>query len=88
MPMKSLSYYGKWKWIAPVGLMLIGLGFSLAGQGIILKAGTGPAWEWVAIGTLGLVSLNAGISIFGEAVVRRVHWERKKEQGFPETEKP
>ena len=86
--MKSLPQYAKWKWIAPVGLCLIGLGFSLAGHAIILKAGSGPAWEWIALGTLGLVSLNAGISIFGEAVVRRVHWERKKEQDFSQRRNP
>ncbi|MEM9985308.1 MAG: hypothetical protein AAF804_09450 [Bacteroidota bacterium] len=71
---KPNSYYRKWRWIAPLGLMLIGLGFSLTGQAIILKAGPSPWWEWVGLGTLGLVTFNAGISIFGDAVKRRV-WD-------------
>lgn len=79
--MKSLAYYRNWKWMAPVGLMLIGFGFSLSGQAIILKGGDGPLWEWVALGTVGLVVFNAGISVFGDAVKRRMWWEIKLERG-------
>lgn len=71
---KPRNYYRKWRWTAPLGLMLIGFGFSLSGQAIILKADTGPWWEWVALGTVGLVVFNAGISIFGDAVKRRT-WD-------------
>jgi hypothetical protein len=78
--MKSLAYYQKWKWLAPLGLMLIGLGFCLSGQAILLKGSTGPTWEWVALGTVGLVVFNAGISVFGDAVKRRLWWEIKLER--------
>jgi hypothetical protein len=84
--MKSLAYYRKWKWMAPLGLMLIGFGFSLSGQAIILKGGEGPTWEWVALGTVGLVVFNAGISVFGDAVKRRMWWEIKLERGEKEKE--
>lgn len=83
---KPITYYRKWKWIAPLGLMMIGLGFSLAGQAIILKAGEGPWWEWVLLGTLGLVVFNAGISVFGEAVKRRTWDEILQRESQKQTE--
>lgn len=66
----------RWKWIAPLGLMLIGLGFSLSGEAIIWKFQEVSAWEWIALGTLGLCILNAGVSVFGKAIVIQVRSER------------
>lgn len=65
----------KWRWIAPAGLMLVGLGLSLTGEAIILKASEAPVWQWVALGTLGLCGVNAGLSVFGDAVKRRTWHE-------------
>jgi hypothetical protein len=83
---KPITYYRKWKWLAPLGLMLIGFGFSLSGQAILLKGGEGPWWEWVALGTVGLVVFNAGVSVFGDAVKRRL-WDeilqREAQQSQP-----
>ncbi|MCI4668795.1 MAG: hypothetical protein MRZ79_11715 [Bacteroidia bacterium] len=70
----------KWKWLAPLGLSLVGLGFSFTGEAIILKM-QGEVWyQWVAMGTLGLVIFNSGLSVFGDAVVRRTkaEWEEKQ----------
>ena len=75
-------FTGKWRWMAPLGLICIGLGLSLTGEGIILKMQAAPAWQWVLMGTLGLSVVNAGISVFGDAVKRRT-WEE-----WNETEKP
>jgi hypothetical protein len=60
-----------WQWMAPLGLTIIGFGFSLTGQAIIAKSRGKPFWLWFALGTLGLIVLNSGISIFGDAVKRR-----------------
>ncbi len=65
------SDLGAWQWMAPVGLTVIGLGFSLTGQAIIAKSKGKPFWVWFGLGTLGLIVLNSGISIFGDAVKRR-----------------
>lgn len=65
----------KWKWMAPLGLTLIGLGVSLSGEATLLKGAAAPTWHWVAIGTLGLVVLNSGIAVFGDAVKRRLWLE-------------
>ena len=76
---KSESYFRAWRWLAPSGLMLVGLGVSLIGQAIIWKAEAAAMWPWIMMGTLGLCALNAGLSVFGEAVVRRVHAESRNQ---------
>ncbi|MEM6632082.1 MAG: hypothetical protein AAF694_20565 [Bacteroidota bacterium] len=58
----------KWKWMAPLGLVLIGAGFSLAAEATLWKGAALPTWQWVALGTFGLAVFNSGIVIFGEAV--------------------
>ena len=71
-----------WRKTAPLGLMMVGLGFSLTGEAIIWKMQASPAWQWVAMGTVGLVVFNAGLSIFGDAVKRRTHeeWQQAQEK--------
>jgi len=66
--MKSSGKNVKWKWLAPLGLTLIGAGMSITGEAIILKSEAVEWWKWVLSGTLGLTILNSGIAIFGEAV--------------------
>lgn len=51
------------------GLILIGLGVSIVGEAIILKAAQQP---WFLPGTLGLVVLNSGVSCVGQGVIHRV----------------
>lgn len=57
-----------------MGLMLVGLGLSLTGEAIILKGAAAPLWAWVALGTVGLCTVNAGLAVFGDAVKRRL-WD-------------
>lgn len=70
-----------WKILAPTGLALIGLGFSLAGEATLWKGQEMEAWKWVGLGTVGLVVLNAGVSIFGDAVKRRFWDEYLRREG-------
>ena len=37
-------------------------------------------WEWVLWGTLALVILNTGLSLFGDAVLQRSRYERALEK--------
>jgi hypothetical protein len=71
----SNAFLRKWRWAAPCGLTLIGLGASLLGEAIILKASNSSFWEWFASGTVALVVLNAGVAVFGEAVKTRALYE-------------
>ncbi|MEM8897870.1 MAG: hypothetical protein AAGC85_07185 [Bacteroidota bacterium] len=71
-----------WKWMAPLGLSLIGLGLSITGEGIILKMEEVHWLTWGAWGTVGLICTNSGISVFGDAVKRRFwfEWHEKQQE--------
>jgi hypothetical protein len=71
------QHYQEWSESAPRGLLLVGLGASLIGQATVLKANKKSALAWILLGTLGLIALNAGIAIFGEAVKHRALYESK-----------
>jgi len=64
-----------WLWQAPLGLVLVDAGLSMA-----IDAGTckayGQPWFWY--GSFSLVVFNAGLCVFGGAVIQRVKDEMKK----------
>jgi hypothetical protein len=62
------NHRSQWLIKAPLGLMLIGLGFSIAGDAIARKS-SAKSWFWR--GTIGLVLMNAGVSVVGDAVRHR-----------------
>lgn len=71
------EHYERWNRLAPIGLLLTGLGLSITGRATLAKGkGTG----WVLGGTLGLIVFNAGLAIFGEAVKARALYEMHLEQ--------
>ena len=79
-PENNIRYHHrKWLLKAPLGLVLIGFGVCLVAEGAMRKYGGAETWDWVLYGTLALAVLNAGVSVFGGAVVHRVHVERLRE---------
>ena len=70
-------HYQEWSTNAPRGLLLIGAGISFVSQAIVLKAQRKPGWQWFLMGFLGLIGVNAGVAIFGEAVKHRALYESK-----------
>jgi hypothetical protein len=48
----------------------VGLGFSIAGDALVRKS---KSLSWFGRGTIGLILLNSGISLVGEAVRQRIH---------------
>ena len=64
-----------WLLQAPLALVLIGAGLSMA-----IDAGTckayGQPWFWY--GSFALVVFNAGLCVFGGAIIKRVKDEMKK----------
>jgi hypothetical protein len=71
------QHYQEWSENAPRGLLLIGFGVSLVGHASNLKQKGASALSWIVIGTLGLIVLNAGVAIFGEAIKHRTLYEQK-----------
>ncbi len=69
------THYEKWDELAPRGLILIGLGMSVTGEAISAKSRKKGFLRWFITGVIGLLCLNAGIAIFGEAVKERTLYE-------------
>jgi hypothetical protein len=72
------DHRAQWLLKAPLGLMLIGLGFSIAGDAVSRKS-NGRSWFWQ--GTLGLVLMNAGVSVVGDAVRHRTMMDVLAQRG-------
>ena len=64
--------YRRWMGFAVGGLLLVGFGASLLGEAIQVKAAATDFWTWGLWGTAALVVLNAGLSLFGRAVIERI----------------
>lgn len=79
---ESDAHYTKWKWQAPLGLTAVGLGASLLGHASNMKARQTATWKWVVAGTASLVVLNAGLSVFGDAVKHRAlhEWAQARDR--------
>jgi hypothetical protein len=75
-PDTAAEHYQTWKRLAPLGLLGVGFGASLLGQATLLKGDrTSSTWQWVALGTVSLAVLNAGLCLFGDAVKHRALYE-------------
>jgi len=77
------DYYKKWLIRAPLGLVLVGFGACLIAEAAMAKYDSAETWYWVAYGTLALVVFNSGLSIFGDAILQRVRYEREQEKQQP-----
>ena len=75
-----MNAFQKWRLFAPLGLTIIGLGLSLLGHSIQLKIETVNMFVWFSWGTLSLITINAGLAIFGDAVKHRVLFELKEKE--------
>ncbi len=64
-----------WLWQAPLGLVLVGAGLSMAIDAGSCKA-NGQPWFWY--GCFALIIFNAGLCVFGRALIKQVKDEMKK----------
>lgn len=76
--MEKGTQYRSWLIKAPAGLAIIGFGACLIAEAAALKYSGAVSWEWIAYGTVALVVFNAGLCVFGAAIIHRVHYERDK----------
>ena len=75
--MKAPTYhFRRWLIQAPIGLVLIGMGLCFTIEAGFWKHQGASTWEWVLAGTGALIVLNSGISLFGDAILHRVRYER------------
>lgn len=74
------KYYRQWMLRAPLGLILVGMGACLIADAAMAKYGGASVAYWVAYGTFSLVVFNAGLCVFGDAILQRTRYERSKDQ--------
>lgn len=74
------EHYEQWSRMSPLGLLLIGAGASIIGHAAWLKGSKTGGARWFFWGTFGLAVLNAGVSIFGDAVKHRALYETQLNQ--------
>lgn len=72
------KHYKNWLIQAPTGLILVGFGACLIAESAIFKASDAKTWQWVAAGTVSLCVFNAGLCVFGNAILERVRYESQK----------
>lgn len=74
------KYYRRWLLQAPLGLVLIGFGACLIAEAAMAKYSGAATLNWVGYGTIALVVFNSGLSVFGDAILQRVRYERELEK--------
>ena len=81
---EAAEHKRRWKLQSPLGLLLVGVGASLLGHATLKKKdaedGQGSTWSWIATGTASLIALNAGLSLFGDAVKHRTVYEMESRE--------
>jgi hypothetical protein len=76
--MQAKRHFRKWLIQAPLGLVLVGAGFSITIEGGLMRYDHAPFLEWFIVGTFGLIVFNSGLSVFGNAILHRVRYERAR----------
>lgn len=71
------KHYKNWLIQAPLGLVIVGFGICLIAEAAIWKYSGVPTWQWIVAGTVALSVFNAGLSIFGGAILHRVRYEQQ-----------
>lgn len=64
--------------MAPLGLVLIGMGACFIAESTVLKHSNPESLDWVLAGTVSLVVFNSGICVFGDAIISRVRYLHSK----------
>lgn len=75
---KRMSIRTKWLILAPLSLLLIGAGLSVLSEAGWAKHTGAPARQWISWGTYGLILVNGGLSLFGQAVRFRVQLDYRR----------
>lgn len=74
------EHYENWSRFGGIGMLLIGMGASIIGHAAWLKGSRKGFFRWFFAGTFGLIILNAGVAVFGDAVKHRALYEVQLEQ--------
>ena len=73
-----MSTRTKWLILAPLSLVLIGAGLCILTEAAWAKHTGAPFRQWFWWGTYGLIFINGGLSLFGQAVRFRVQLDYRR----------
>lgn len=73
-----MSTRTKWLLLAPSSLALIGAGLCVLSEAGNAKHTGAPMQQWFLWGTYGLILVNGGLSLFGQAVRFRVQLDYRR----------
>lgn len=73
-----MSTRTKWLLLAPVSLALVGAGLCVLSEAGAAKHADAPFRQWFLWGTYGLILVNGGLSLFGQAVRFRVQLDYRR----------
>lgn len=68
----------KWLLLAPISLALIGAGLCVVSEAGYAKHTGAPFRQWFLWGAYGLILVNGGLSLFGQAVRFRVQLDYRR----------
>lgn len=74
---KTNKHYKKWRFQAVLGLILICAGLCCTLEASDQKHNDAPTLLWVAYGTVSLAIFCLGLSVFGNAILERVRYEKE-----------
>lgn len=73
-----MSTRTKWLLLAPLSLMLVGAGLCVLSEAAWAKHSDAPFRQWFLWGTYGLILVNGGLSLFGQAVRYRAQLDYRR----------
>lgn len=75
--MDSSKNKKRWLTFAPLGLVLIGAGLSMAIDAGFSRMNGALTINWVLYGTGALIVFNAGLSFFGQAIIEKIKYDQE-----------
>lgn len=76
--MSASKHKKRWLIFAPLGLVFIGAGLSMAIDAGFYQMDGAATINWVLYGTAALIVFNAGLSFFGQAIIERIKHDQEK----------
>jgi hypothetical protein len=74
--MNQNKHRKRWLIFAPLGLILVGAGLSMAIDAGAYRASGADTLNWVLYGTGALVVFNAGLCFFGQSIIHKIKSEK------------
>lgn len=75
---KRMSTRTKWLILAPISLLLVGAGLCVLSEAGYAKHTGAPFRQWFLWGAYGLILVNGGLSLFGQAVRYRAQLDYRR----------